>query len=460
VPADERTAVASVAASVPAFSPITMNFPRPVDRALLLNPPVFDTRLHWAKWQQPAGLLQLGSRLQRAGADVKLIDALYQDRDARLRRERVASLDLDGSLVQKWRFGISKHALLTQLRTLARSGWHPDEIYVEGFCTFWWEGVAEVIAVARQVFPRARVMLVGAYAVQNSGHARRYSGADEIVQVEWVDLVTSPIALSLYGRPPHFVYLTLGNDARSVGDVVEEVIAAIKQKVIHLAFSDHAVARRFPDLYCAVLEELARRRLRLCLYALGNLAPQDLVDHPELADLMKRAGYKQVYFADDREALLDRCADDQLIESYAKAAELCNRAGFRDRTDALNAGLSLGRRGEDLAGRARLATLLAHHIGSIVFWPYQPSPAECPDLPLEAQNGKLFPLRHANGATYRSYQDLLGLAVVLNAKYRSRTFDFLGDGLVPRLFRDSLRRRAWEPPAAVKGSLQLPMVRA
>jgi hypothetical protein len=133
-------------------------------------------------------------------------------------------------------------------------------------------------------------------------------------------------------------------------------------------------------------------------------------------------------------------------------------AGFRKRTEALNAGICIGRLGEDLAERALLITLVAHHMGSVILWPYQPAPAECPGVPLERQNGKLFPLREQNRLTYRDYLNLIGLSAVLNAKYRDCTFDFLSDGLVPRLFRASLERQGWDPPPEVKGSLQLPVL--
>ena len=78
--------------------------------------------------------------------------------------------------------------------------------------------------------------------------------------------------------------------------------------------------------------------------------------------------------------------------------------------------------------------------------PYQPTPAECsPTLPLEMQNGKLFPFAEENQLSFRGYQDILGLAAVLNAKYRSQTFDFLGDGLISRLVRESLVTGSWNP---------------
>lgn len=89
---------------------------------------------------------------------------------------------------------------------------------------------------------------------------------------------------------------------------------------------------------------------------------------------------------------------------------------------------------------------MAHVAGSLIPIPYQPSPSEAdgdPDHILH--NGKLFPFAEANGITYRAYQDLLGLAALLNAKYRQQTFDFLGEGLIARLVRESLVTERWDP---------------
>jgi hypothetical protein len=428
------------------------------ERVLFVNPPIYDTRLHWAKWQQPSLLLRLATHFTGVGARVRLVDALYCEHGQRLRRERVDSLDLEGTLVHKWRFGVSKYGLRTALRTLASEGWHPDEVFIECFCTFWWEGAAEVTGLVRQVFPRSVVSVVGAYARDAPEHARRVSHTDVALRAPLADLRTLRPDLSLWPRPPAFAYVDTGGGSRVAEDIVDEIASAVKQRVRHFAFAEHAVASRFPQLFDAVLEQLAKRRLRAWFYALGNLSPGELIVRPELAYQMKRAGFQQLFFGDDRDSGLSPEEDDQLIEQYAEAAHLCHAAGFRLRTAAVTGGLCLGRPGEDLERRAYTATLVAHHIGSVVFWPYQPSPSEQPDIPLEAQNGKLFPLRQQNGATYRAYQDLLGLAALLSAKYRSHSFDFLGGGLIPRLFRTSLARRAWEPPEEIKGSLQLPVV--
>src|SRR5207249_2649669 len=119
--------------------------PLEAERVLLLNPAVFDTRLHWARWQQPTLLLRLATWYRRIGAEVKLIDALARRLDERLRKERQTTLKIGGFDVHKWRYGRSRAAIDRVCRDLAKARWLPDVIYVECLTTFWWEGAAEAI---------------------------------------------------------------------------------------------------------------------------------------------------------------------------------------------------------------------------------------------------------------------------------------------------------------------------
>lgn len=446
--------------TVPASSSNQLPLPTAgAERVLLLHPPVYDTRFHWHQWQQPTLLLRLATYLRRWGADVRLLDAIYHRLGEPLRRERVDVKPVDDLAISRWRFGLARSAIARQFQTWAKAGWHPDEVYVECAATFWWQGAAEVSELAKKVFPRTRVVLVGAYATLAPQHAHANTLADEVISEPWSGLRLEPTDLSLYETPPHFACLLLGDAARPVDEVINEVEdTAAKFRVRQFVIADYAVVRQYPELYAAVLEKLAERRAKVNLYALGNLSPSDVVAQPRLAGLMKQAGYVQLHFSDDRNASMDADSDEELVETYREAAELCGRAGFKVRTDQISAALCVGRVGEDLVARARVTTLVAHHVGSVILVPYQPSPSQLPDIQLEDLNGKFFPLRHLNQVTYRDYLDLLGLAVVLNAKYRSRSFDFLGDGLVSRLLRESVQRRAWEPDPEVKGTLNLPLV--
>jgi hypothetical protein len=421
-------------------------------RVLLCNPPVYDTRLPWARFQQPVTLLQLSTLLKRFGCDVRLLDALFTEQGATLRRRRMRVLERDGIPLNWWRFGQLPSGLAAQLLAFKREGWQPDEVYVEGFTTFWWEGVAETVTLVRKHFPEARVMLCGAYPTLATDHAAQHSGADMLAVGQIAGLAGLPLDLTLYTARPPFAYLSIGTAQRPAGDLVEEFLALVtpsrkQERVWQVAFADHDVARRYPELFRAVLEQCIERRCRVSFYALGNLSPRDLVEDPTLPALLLRAGFKQLVFADDRHLSVSPEARESLLDDYRQAISALVAAGYPPRTDALVGSVCLGRPGEDPGEVVAFMTRLAHVAGALMVVPYQPAPSECgQELALELQNGKLFPFAHDNGLQFRAYQDILGLAAVLNSKYRSHTFDFSGDGLISRLVRQSLVTESWRPP--------------
>jgi len=420
-------------------------------RVLLFNPPVYDTRFPWSHWQQPVTLLKLATLLRSSGCDVRLIDALYRRPDEKLTRRRIEVLTRGEVSINYWRFGQLRFELNTQLNGWQREGWQPDEVYLEGFTTFWWRGINEAISLVGEKFPDARIILCSAYPSLATEHAVIHSGADIIVVGAIEGLSGLPLDLSLYPTCPLFSYLSIATGTGSSGDLVNEFLAKAntkneQERVRQFAFADHDVIHKYPEQFRTLLKAIIDRKLRISLYALGNIYPHDLVDDPELASLLFRAGFKQLVFADDRDMPLTEEAREEQLESYHYAIEHCVNAGYRWRTEALVGSVCIGRPDEQLEDIAAFITKVAHVTGSIIVVPYQPSPNECAsDLPLEHQNGKLFPFAEYNGKSYRTYQDLLGLAAVLNAKYRSHTFDFLGDGLIPHLVRSSIVSKSWDP---------------
>lgn len=421
---------------------------------LLVNPPVFDTRLPWARWQQPGLLYRYGSYLRERGAEIRMIDALAVPRAGRLRKEKVRQLTLDGQRVDQWRFGRAHKEVSAEMRALVETGWNPEIVVVECFTTFWWRGAREMVELAREIFPDAEVRVVGAYASYAPEHVEHTTGAIPIRQLP--DAINAqPGDWSLAVARPPIAYLSTADGSRSADSIMEEIASGVERGMTLFAFAEHGVVGRHPNLFAAVLEGVLERRIKTLFVATGTLAPAELVANPSLPALMRRAGFRQLFFADDRHIPLGTAHED-FLESCHEAAALCHAAGFRARTDELGGAVSLGRLGEDLGERARMITRVAHALGSVVLWPYQPAPAECPGVELDLVNGKLFPLRAQNGATYRDYLNVQGIAVLMNAKYREHTFNFLGDSLVARMFRDSLAREAWSPDPAVKGGLRLP----
>ncbi len=150
-------------------------------RVLLFNPPVYDTRFPWSRWQQPITLLQLATLLRGYQCDIQLIDTLYTKSNETLTRRRVRVFTRGEVSINYWRFGRLPSALFAQLKALSKEGWRPDEVYLEGFTTFWWEGVREAITLVRKLFPEARVILCGSYPSLATEHSIAHSGSDILV---------------------------------------------------------------------------------------------------------------------------------------------------------------------------------------------------------------------------------------------------------------------------------------
>jgi hypothetical protein len=437
-----------------ANKPLTVSNYKPeahCKRILLCNPPVYDTRFPWSQWHQPVSLLQLSTLLQRQGDEVRLFDTLSSESNAIPRRRRMRVLTHDGISLNWWRFGRLPSEFTRKMVAFRQEGWQPDDVYIEGFTTFWWEGVAEMTATIRKYFPHTRIILFGAYPRLAPDHAAQHSNADILVIGQIEGLAGQPLDLSLYPSLPPFTYLSVGTSQRPVDDLVHEFLKVVTpsqqgERVWKVAFADHDVVRRFPKHFRAVLQTAIDQKCKVSFFALGNLHPCDLAEDPELPSLLLRAGFKQLVFADDRALPFSEGIQEKLLDDYRQAIAHCLAAGYPQRTEALVASVSLGRRGEDPAGVVTLMTKLAHIVGSLIVVPYQPTPTEChSSLSLEMQNGKLFPFAEENHMSFRGYQDILGLAAMFNAKYRDHTFDFLGDGLISRLVRESLVTESWNP---------------
>jgi len=150
-------------------------------RALLINPYIYDVSAY-SFWSAPLGLLYVGSILRENGFRVELIDCLAVDETKRgedgrapFVRSRVEKPSGAGSVNKRFkRYGISPAAL--QSRLLAVEG--PDLVLIASSMTYWYPGAVEAVALAREAFPRARVVVGGVYPSLCRDHAEAHLQAD------------------------------------------------------------------------------------------------------------------------------------------------------------------------------------------------------------------------------------------------------------------------------------------
>ena len=99
-----------------------------IQRALLINPPLYDVRFDWARWHQPCGLLQVGGFLRSRGYDVQLIDCLQTPRQERIQRQKLDTIDVNGLTLLRWQFGWSWDQIEKRVEDLKKEKWKPDGI--------------------------------------------------------------------------------------------------------------------------------------------------------------------------------------------------------------------------------------------------------------------------------------------------------------------------------------------
>jgi len=135
-------------------------------RALLINPYIYDFAAY-NFWSSPLGLLYVGSILRENGFEIKLIDCMEaqegkrkEDGRAPFIKEKVTQpAPPKGISKHLRRYGISPEELKKRLSESDE----PDLILVTSIMTYWYPGTQEVVRVAREVFPGAKIVVGGIY---------------------------------------------------------------------------------------------------------------------------------------------------------------------------------------------------------------------------------------------------------------------------------------------------------
>jgi radical SAM superfamily enzyme YgiQ (UPF0313 family) len=157
---------------------------------LLVNPWIHDFAAYDV-WAKPLGLLQIGASLRQHGCHVSYVDCLDRfhpqappaEPGARHGRGPYIKTPLPPppglkDVPRRYsRYGIPSEWFSRDLEALAS----PDLILVTSIMTYWYPGVAETVAVLKNVFPAAPVVLGGIYATLCRSHAKASIGADAVV---------------------------------------------------------------------------------------------------------------------------------------------------------------------------------------------------------------------------------------------------------------------------------------
>jgi radical SAM superfamily enzyme YgiQ (UPF0313 family) len=469
-------------------------------RALLINPPVYDTQ-YWAEWAQPYGLLRIAALLRNANyGKVWLYDFMETGADRKVEHHRINFQESYGeldrpngvtrpvriekgveSLDLQWRhFGKSweDFEAWVKVRALHRSR-QPHEIWITSVMTYWWESTRDLIERCRRLFPNARIVLGGIYPTLAPQHAAEHCKPDVVVAGEVKEANDLWTDLSLYSDKPTYAIITPSRGCpfdcsycaqKTINDGLRrvrfrtpsDIVTEMKHKADTYGIKDFAFYADFllwnwEDNLLRVLDELAacRKRYAWRLYAPEGLDTRFLSQDQRLLDRMKEAGFQKIYLPvenidDSYLAMLNR--RHVKLEHFVKAAEMCAKAGFRLRNLDVNAFVLYGLPSEKVHDVVKTILFVSEVCGSVIPMLFAPVPTTgifarwLPwfrergwDTRLERLNGKLYPFLETTDGTISDYIDLQRLMFTLNQHFRSSSFQIFGNSLVSRAFLDNLR---------------------
>lgn len=449
-------------------------------RGLLLNPPVYDAQ-YWARWSQPAGLLRVGAYLQNQGYKVSLIDCMETDARGFVPKRRRL---LDGQPLAVVRgnvarpiyhFGLAWEDVERRMRAIDEP---PDEVWITSIMTYWWESTRDAVALARKVFPHARVIVGGIYPTVAPEHARDNLGADVVFAGEMSEASMLGTDLGLYHTPPTYAILTTtrgcpwdchycsartlngGSNkmrAREPEDVLEEIEYKMHRFGIRRFgfYEDNALALR--GHLQRVLELIIERGYKLQLYAPEGFETRLLTE--DLLRTMRKAGFEKVHLPFEAlrwETNLGWNRRHASTASFELALDAAIRAGFKPRSEEINAFVLFGLPDEKLEDIMDSVLYVHHVVGSIVPMLFTPVPgtqiyrehAEYLHTEmgwdLQHLNGKLLPFLEYNGRRYTELQasDYLQLealmSVLNNGKVLWRATDLCDESRASRAFREAV----------------------
>ncbi|MDD5757066.1 MAG: B12-binding domain-containing radical SAM protein, partial [bacterium] len=368
-------------------------------KVLLVNPWIHDFAA-FDLWSKPLGLLTIAAWLQRAGAEITLIDCLDRFHSALVKylkgklpkstqygsgqyfAAEITKPDIFKNIPRKYkRYGLPVEIFETILRDETK----PDVIMVTSGMTYWYPGVFEAIELLKKKFPETPVVLGGIYARLCYDHALKHSGADQVYngadmqgllqiieKLTAQKLDTSKLDKNNFIAPAYELYDTLtyitlrtstgcpfkcsycgwyllGEDFRQepVAMVLEEIERYWQRGVKNFAFYDDALLYQAEEHAQKLFEGVIKKKMRVFFHTPNGLHTRFMTK--EIARLMREAGFVQ-----PRLALETTSAERQNETSpktnnqdFLQAVKYLKNAGYQGKEIAVN--ILIGLPGQDIA---------------------------------------------------------------------------------------------------------------
>ena len=444
-------------------------------RVLLINPPVQERRYHWIRWNQPTDLLRLSTWLKATyrGLDVRLFDFMLPDESGHVPKHKVketwTGADDDAQL---WHFGQPFDVFERAWAVMNGQGWKPDFVVVSSLTSYWHVSIEKLLIKLCTQLGRAQrdattICLSGNYPRFEPAHAEAQVDAD-VAFTESVDTSGHCPDFQLYRDSGHELPLFFALDIEDglVGEHLHNCLALktdqerrrgnSRPPSITVTFFNDNVCSESTQL-SSVVDFAQSHPQQLIVEGISGIEPASL-DQASLQQL-KSAGFRSLFVEHARLAGggIDVAKYDALLaflseenhrkkSGQAKAAwlERGNVTGF----------VAMGLPDDNLDALVESTLTINSFFQAVILKPFGYSPAveaisetkrrKRWSAPFES-SPQWFPYV-ANGSSLSraDYDNLVRWQNVLNKRVKGATFDFLDEGVVATLVRDTLIAESWK----------------
>lgn len=445
-------------------------------RVLLVNPPVQERRYHWIRWNQPMELLRLSSWLKvvHRGIDVRLFDFMLPDDGGQVAKHKVKET-WTGAIddAQLWHFGRPFDAFERALISVKETErWKPDVILVSSLTSYWHVSIEKLLIKLCTHLGHARrketiIGLYGNYPRFEPKHAEGQPDAD-VAFTHSVDTKGHCPDFGLYlasdrTLPPFFA---LDIEDESVDDHLDQCVSLKadfqrqrglpRPPAITVAFFNENVCSNSSQI-SKVVDFTQTHPRQVVVEGIVGIEPDSLTK--TRLQQLRMAGFRTLFVEHARlpgggidvvhyEPLLQFLDDENHKKKSGRSAtawlERGNVTGF----------VSMGLPDDDLDELVRSTLTVNSYFQAVILKPYGYSPRiEILSEPARrkrwsepcAASPQWFPyVGHGSKLSRADYDNLVRWQNVVNKRVKGSTFDFLDEGAVAKLVRDTVVTESWK----------------
>jgi hypothetical protein len=446
-------------------------------RVLLINPPVYERRYHWLRWNQPSDLLRLSSWIKSKSrrAEVRLYDFMFPTESGDVPKKKVADSWREGGR-QLWHFGQRFEEFEKTFTTWQLEKWRPTIIIITSLTSYWHRSIEQLlVSICNRLKGEnerrsVAICLYGNYPRFEPQHALTQRDAD-VVFARPIHSTGIVPDFGLYApRAPLYYGLDIydPNLDDHISECFEAEEAALKAKNIArpasltIAFLNADIGEKGNQWEIVGKRVEASKRTdsapaRIMVEGISGIEPRSLTR--PLLEKLKAANVRSLFVEHARSgdggldiaayATLRDVMDDELRQKRHGAPR-----AWLDKA-AVTGFVSMGLPGENLDALVESTLHLNQLFQAVILKPFGYSPdidtashlvrtkrwSEGPC----AGSPQWFPYADGNGGLGMSeYADLIRWQNVLNKRVKGTTFDFLNGGTVAQLVRETLVMESWK----------------